>query len=137
MRNSSMKNLFNKGDIKTFTKQVQLSDIAQFDSGTVHEVYATFSIARDAEWSGRLFVLDMKELHEEGIGTHISVQHVSPALVGEHIAYTAVFEEITEKGEIITSFQAFCGERLIAKGTQAQRILPKAFLEKKFADLQP
>jgi fluoroacetyl-CoA thioesterase len=64
-----MKNLFKIGDSKTFTKMVTTNDIAQFDEGTVHEVYGTFALGRDAEWSSRLFVLEMKEEDEEGIGT--------------------------------------------------------------------
>ncbi len=129
-----MQNQFQKGDIKTFTKIVLPTEIAQFESGTVHEVYSTFSIAKDAEWSGRLFVLEMKELDEEGIGTKISVEHKSPAFVGDEVNFVATFEEITERGEIITSFQAFCGDRLIAKGTQGQRILLKSMIEEKFKE---
>jgi predicted thioesterase len=131
-----MQNPFQKGDIKTFTKIVLPSEIAKFESGTVHEVYSTFSIAKDAEWSGRLFVLEMKEDGEEGIGTKISVEHKSPAFVGEEIKFVATFEEITERGEIITSFKAFCGDRLIAKGTQGQRILLKSMIEEKFNEFR-
>ena len=130
-----MQNPFKKGDIKTFSKIVLITEIAKFESGTVHDVYSTFSIAKDAEWSGRLFVLEMKEKDEEGIGTKISVEHKSPAFVGDEINFIATFEEITERGEIITSFQAFCGERLIAKGIQGQRILLKTVIDEKFQEL--
>jgi len=102
----------------------------------VHAVYSTFSITKDAEWSGRLFVLEMKAEDEEGIGTKISVEHKSPAFVGDEIQFIATFEEVTERGEIITSFQAFCGDRLIAKGVQGQRILLKSLLEEKFKTIR-
>jgi predicted thioesterase len=98
-------------------------------------VYSTFSIAKDAEWSGRLFVLDMKEDDEEGIGTSISVNHKSPAFVGEEIMYIATFEEITDKKEIITSYKAYAGKRLIAEGIQGQRILPKAKIDDIFIQI--
>lgn len=127
-----MQNPFQKGDTKTFSKIVLANEIAQFDSELVHAVYSTFSITKDAEWSGRLFVLEMKAEDEEGIGTKISVEHKSPAFVGDEIQFVATFEEVTERGEIITSFQAFCGDRLIAKGIQGQRILLKSLLEEKF-----
>ncbi len=130
-----MQNPFQKGDIKTFTKIVLPTEIAEFESGTVHDVYSTFSIAKDAEWCGRLFVLEMKEEDEEGIGTKISVEHKSPAFVGDEVNFIATFEEITERGEIITSFQAFCGNRLIAKGIQGQRILLKTVIDEKFQAL--
>jgi len=131
-----MTNPFRAGDIKTFTRVVREEDIAQFDSGTVHPVYATFALARDAEWSGRLFVLDMKEEHEEGIGTRLDIQHVSPAFVGQTVRFEAHFDEITPKGEILNTFEAFVGDRLIARGIQGQRILPKAKIETLFSGLQ-
>jgi predicted thioesterase len=131
-----MTNPFHAGDTKTFTRVVREEDIAQFDSGTVHPVYATFALARDAEWSGRLFVLDMKEELEEGIGTRLDIQHVSPAFVGQTVRFVACFEEITPKGEILNSFEAFVGDRLIARGVQGQRILPKVKIETLFSGLQ-
>ncbi len=61
-----MKNPFEIGAVKEYVKIVQEHEKAQFESGTVHAVYSTFSVAKDAEWSTRLFVLDMKEDDEEG-----------------------------------------------------------------------
>jgi len=131
-----MTNPFHAGDTKTFTRVVREEDIAQFDSGTVHPVYATFALARDAEWSGRLFVLEMKGDDEEGIGTRLDIVHVSQAFVGQTVHFVACFEEITPKGEILNSFEAFVGDRLIARGLQGQRILPKAKIETLFSGLQ-
>ena len=131
-----MKQLFRKGDQKIFRKRVEPADLATFESGTVHEVYSSFALARDAEWSGRLFVLDMKEEGEEGIGTRISVEHRSPAFPGEEITFIATFDELTEKGEILTSYKAFCGSRLLAEGGQGQRILPKEKIELLFSRLK-
>lgn len=130
-----MINNFQRGDKQEFVRVIRSEDIAQFDSGTVHPVYATFALARDAEWSGRLFVLAMKEDHEEGIGTLLEIQHVSPAFVGQTVRFEACFIEVTAKGEIINSFEAFVGDRLIARGKQGQRILPKEKIERLFAGL--
>ena len=127
-----MKIVFKKGDQVQYKKVILHNEIASFESGTVHEVYSTFAIARDAEWSGRIFVLEMKEEDEEGIGTRISVEHKSPAFVGEEILFIATFEEITERNEIITSFKAHCGERLIAEGIQGQKILNKERIDQIF-----
>ena len=131
-----MKNVFKKGDQVQYKKVIQHNEIASFESGTVHEVYSTFAIARDAEWSGRIFVLEMKEEDEEGIGTKIEVKHKSPAFVGEEILFIATFEEITERNEIITSFKALCGERLIAEGIQGQKILKKDKINRLFNDIK-
>ncbi len=132
-----MKHLFKQGDEKKYSKVVAPDEIASFESGMVHKVYSTFALARDAEWSGRLFVLEMKEEGEEGIGTRITVEHKSPAFVGQELRFVATFEEITARNEIITSYQAYCGERLIAEGIQGQKILRKEKIDALFASLQP
>ncbi len=132
-----MHNVFQPGDMRVYSRIVAKDDIAAFESGTVHEVYSTFAIARDAEWSGRLFVLDMKETDEEGIGTRISVEHRSMAFVGDEIRFESRFEEITDRQEIITSFKAFCGERLIAEGRQGQKILKRERIEHLVRSLAP
>lgn len=131
----AMKTPFTQGDTKQYSRIINPTDIASFESGTVHEVYSTFAIARDAEWSGRLFVLEMKEDHEEGIGTFIHVNHISPAFVSQEITFVSTFEEITERKEIITSFKAYCDDRLIAEGKQGQKILPKEKIEQLFKQI--
>jgi fluoroacetyl-CoA thioesterase len=129
-----MKNIFHKGDIKTFIHFVAKADTATFESGTVHEVYATFALGRDAEWCTRLFVLDMKEDDEEGIGTFVNIQHLLPALVGSEIIFTSTFEEL--KGNNITcSFEAMAGNRLIAKGSTGQKIIKKEKLQLLFSSI--
>ncbi len=131
-----MKLPFKKGDMKQHQVVVTKDDIAQFSSGVVHEVYSTFALCRDAEWSGRLFVLEMKEAGEEGIGTAISINHHGPAFVQDVVVFTATFEEVRGNGEIVTSFKATVGERMIASGMQHQRILPKEKIETLFSYYQ-
>ncbi|MFN3940948.1 MAG: thioesterase family protein, partial [Chitinophagales bacterium] len=107
-----MKDIFQPGDRKYYERKVLPEDRAHFEEGgTVHQVYATFNLARDAEWSTRLFVLDMKEADEEGIGTFIEVLHVSPALIGQKVHFTAVIDAINGH-EILCSFEARVGERI-------------------------
>jgi fluoroacetyl-CoA thioesterase len=127
---------FKTGDTKSFSKTVSSADIATFESGTVHPVYATFALARDAEWVCRLFVLDMKEADEEGIGTFVHVNHHAPALVNDTVVFTATVEAINGN-EIICSFAAHVGTRLIASGRQGQKILKKEKIERLFNALQP
>ena len=125
---------FQIGDTLTFTHTVIENDIARVESGTVHEVYSTFALTRDAEWSGRLFVLQMKEEGEEGIGTGIHVTHHSPALMGQEVLFTATLSEVN-KNEVVTDFTAHVGSRLIASGRQWQKILRKEKLESLFSSL--
>ena len=126
---------FKVGDKKTFERVVREEDTAAFDSGTVHPVYATFAIARDAEWSSRMFVLEMKEGNEEGIGTFVNVKHVSPAFVEEKVIFEAVIDEL-KGNEINCSFTAKTGDRLIAEGKTGQKILLKEKIEKIFSSLK-
>lgn len=129
-----MKNPFQPGDVLKFRHTVTGDDTAKFESGQVHAVYSTFALARDAEWSGRLFVLEMKEEGEEGIGTGITVKHVSPALMGQEVTFTATLHEVN-KNEVITDYVAKVGDRIIAEGRQWQKILPKEKLDKLFESL--
>jgi predicted thioesterase len=126
---------FNEGDHMQFTHTVNEADLASFAAGNVHPVYATFSVARDAEWCCRLFVLEMKEEDEEGIGTFIEVEHCSPALLGNTVVFTATLIN-QEKNNVICSFEAKVGERLIAKGKQGQKILKRERLEQLFNSIE-
>jgi predicted thioesterase len=130
-----MKDVFKQGDTKEYTRLVSQPDSAAFDSGQVHPVYATFALARDAEWACRLFVLEMKEEDEEGIGTFITVQHLSPALIGETVYFTAEVKSI-QKNEIICSWKATVGSRLVATGEQGQKILKRTRLDQLFTEVQ-
>lgn len=130
-----MKQTFTIGSQKKFVHKVTEVDIASFESGIVHPVYSTFALARDAEWSGRLFVLELKEDDEEGIGTGISIQHRSPALLGEEVLFTAILVEMNGN-EMITDYTATVGERVIAEGRQWQKILKKEKIERLFASLK-
>jgi fluoroacetyl-CoA thioesterase len=124
-----VKNPFKSGDTRSYHKVVGEGETAEFPSGTVHPVYSTFSLARDAEWSTRLFVLEMKEEDEEGIGTFVEVQHHAPALVGTVVSFTASLEAVNGH-EIICSFTAHADERLIASGRTGQKILKKEKVER-------
>lgn len=126
---------FKIGDKKYFERVVRVEDSASFEGTNVHPVYATFAVTRDAEWCSRLFVLEMKDETEEGIGTFVNVKHLSPALIGETVLYEAVLEE--EKGnEINCSFTAKVSDRLIASGSTGQKIFLKKKLEKIFERLK-
>ncbi|RBL92325.1 MULTISPECIES: thioesterase family protein [Chitinophaga] len=129
-----MRAIFQPGDVKQFTRHVRAEDCAAFDSGQVHPVYATFALGRDAEWCCRLFVLEMKTEEEEGIGTKLTVEHLSPALQGSVVLFTATITAL-QGNEITCSYEAHCDNRLVARGVQVQKILPKAKLERRFASL--
>ncbi|UXE67574.1 MAG: hypothetical protein KA713_02910 [Chryseotalea sp. WA131a] len=126
-----MKNMFIPGDQKKYKKTVGPTDVAAFHGVTLHEVCSTFSLARDFEWSSRLFFIDMKEEDEEGVGTFLSIDHKSPAFVGEEIIFIAQVVKI-EKNELICSIEAKTAGRLIATGTTGQKMLKKDRLKQIF-----
>jgi fluoroacetyl-CoA thioesterase len=127
-----MKVPFQIGDAKVYRKLVTAADFARFEDGLVHAVCSTFSLAQAAEWAGRLFVLEMKESDEEGIGTFLTINHKSPAFEGETITIKAVLSEVTGNN-VACSFEARVGDRLVADGETGQKILKKEKLAKVLA----
>jgi fluoroacetyl-CoA thioesterase len=126
-----MKEIFKPGDKKAYQKKVTEADLAIFQGELLHAVYSTFALARDFEWSSRLFFLEMKEMDEEGVGTFLSVDHKSSAFVGEEINIIATVEKI-ERNELICSIEATCGNRLVAIGKTGQKMLKKEKLMRLF-----
>jgi len=119
---------FSIGNKKTFTRLVRDEDTVHFPEGHLHPFYSTYAITRDAEWSSRLFVKEMIEEDEQGLGTFVNVKHVSPALIGEEVFFEAVIEEL-DGNKISCSFTAKVGDRLIAEGRTGQMILKKEKIE--------
>ena len=117
-----MKKIFKAGDVKEFRTTVREGDVASFHGSVVHQVYSTFALARDAEWTTRQFVIDMKEADEEGIGTYLEIRHEGPGFVGDEIIISGVFEKFAH-GELTCSFVARAGTRIIATGKTGQKIL--------------
>ena len=77
----------------------------------------------------------MKEEHEEGIGTFLTINHKSPALVKSTVLFSATIKSIINN-EIICSYKALVGERIIAVGEQGQKIIAKQKLENLFEGLK-
>lgn len=126
-----MKNVFKPGDQKSFKRTVVEADCAIFHGELLHRVCSTFALARDFEWSSRLFFIEMKDDDEEGVGTMLSIDHKSPAFVGEEISFTATVEKM-EKNELICQIEATVGGRIIATGKTGQKMLKREKLRKLF-----
>ena len=126
-----MKNIFKIGDRKEYRRIVESADVATFHGEIIHPVCATFALARDIEWTSRLFVLQMCDDDEEGIGTMLTVIHKSPAFVGEELSISAKVQEINGH-ELICSYEACVDDRLIATGQTGQKIFKKDKINKLF-----
>ncbi|KAA3438528.1 thioesterase family protein [Rufibacter hautae] len=119
-----MQNPFQEGDSKVYRKVVTEADFAQFEAGLVHPVCSTFALAQAMEWASRLFVLEMKDPDEEGIGTMVHIDHHSPAFAGETLTVEAVFKNL-QQNELRCDITVKAGQRLVATGQTGQKILKK------------
>lgn len=128
LRENALKNPFHPGDIKTYETFVTEEKLAQFDSGLVHPVYSTFALGRDVEWACRLFVLEMREEGEEGVGSFLSIEHRYPAPLGSQVNIVATLDQVT-KNEVICSYEVLANGHLVATGKQGQKIIQKARFE--------
>ncbi len=126
-----MKMIHKPGDRKIYRKIVTDADQAAFHDEVLHRVCSTFALARDFEWSSRLFFVEMKEEHEEGVGTFLQINHQSPAFVGEEIVITATIEEI-KGNELVCKIEARVDDRLIADGKTGQKMLTREKLSRIF-----
>ncbi len=126
-----MKLIFKPGDKKQYLKKVEEADLAAFHGEVLHPVYSTFALARDFEWSSRLFFLEMKDEDEEGVGTFLSIEHKNPAKVGEEVTLTATIESV-KSNELICTIEAVCGNRVIAIGKTGQKMFKKEKLKTLF-----
>lgn len=126
-----MKEIFKTGDVKEFKTVVRAQDVASFQGAVVHEVYSTFALARDVEWTTRQFVLEMKDDDEEGIGTYLEIRHQQPAFVGEEITIRGTYGGMVD-AELMCSFDVRAGDRIIARGRTGQKILKVAKIKSIF-----
>jgi len=126
-----MKKIFIIGDKKVFKKRIAPDDLAIFHGELLHNVYSTFALARDFEWSSRLFFIDMKESDEEGVGTFLHIDHKRPAFANEEVTITATVEFVGEM-ELTCIVEAKVNDRLIASGKTGQKMLKKERLKKIF-----
>lgn len=124
-----MKSVCAVGDIRKITKIVTEADLATFETGNVHPFYATFALGRDVEWACRQFVLDMKDDDEEGIGTFLNITHKSPAMLGDEVEIRAMLTEL-HGNTVNCSFVVMVSDRLVAEGTQGQKILKREKLDR-------
>ena len=100
-----------------------------FDGVAVHPVCSTWTLAHYFELAGRKVLAEFLEPDEEGIGSHVSVDHVSPARVGRIVSVTATVAEVTDR-RLICELQAKVGDRLVATGTTVQGIYPREVLRR-------
>lgn len=130
-----MKDLVKIGDTKAHEFKVTEHHLATFETGLVHQVCSTFVLAREMEWSSRLFVLDMCDAHEEGVGTMLQIEHKSPAFVGDEVSLLARVTGF-EKNELVCEIEVTCNDRIVALGKTGQKIMSRDRITQIFTSLE-
>lgn len=108
---------------------VTLDMCPEFDGVVVHKVCATWTIVEYMEKAGRLVLIDFLEPHEEGVGSHVSCDHLNPAPVGSTVRVIATAADVMDR-ELICDTVAFVGDRMIASGKTIQKVMPRAVLKR-------
>ena len=100
-----------------------------FDGHVVHRVCATWTLVHYMEVAGRKVLLQFLEEGEEGVGHHVSCDHVAPALLGSTVRVVATVTDFTDR-ELTCETKAWRGEHLVATGRTGQRVFPRKMLER-------
>ena len=99
-----------------------------FDGVIVHRVYSTWSMAHHMELAARMVLAPHLDDDEEGIGASLSIDHVAPTPVGHTVRVVAEATEVDDT-TVVCDVTAYDGDRLVGRGRQVQRVLPKRTLE--------
>jgi len=127
-----MKTVVAIGDRRTHHYRVKKKDVAAFQGEVVHEVCSTYTLVREMEWAGRLFVLELRESTEEGIGTMVEIHHNGPAYPGDELIFISEVESLQGNELICRVDVSTATGREVATGRTGQKILPKSLIRKKF-----
>jgi predicted thioesterase len=120
------------GNTAEITVRVTEDMCPAFDGVVVHHVYSTWSLAHHMELAARSVLAPHLDDEEEGIGSHLSIDHLAPTPVGHEVRVVAEAVELVPTTLVcdITAYHVRSdGDRLIGRGRQVQRVLPKALLK--------
>ena len=123
-----MKGSLTVGTSAEVTAEVTEDMCPAFDGVIVHRVYSTWSMAHHMELAARKVLAPHLDEHEEGIGSSLSIEHVAPTPVGHTVRVKATAIEVDDT-TVVCDVSAYDGDRLVGRGRQVQRVLPKSTLE--------
>ena len=100
------------------------AELLPFDEVVVHHVYSTWSMAHHMEIAARKVLVPHLEDHEEGIGSHLSIDHLAPTPVGQRVRIVAEAVEL-EPTTLVCKVNVYHlhpdGPRHVGKGRQVQQ----------------
>ena len=122
-----MKPGFEPGLVREMDVEVTEAMCPAFDGVIVHRCYSTWSVAHHFELAARLVLAEFLEEDEEGVGAHVSVDHLAPCPVGRHVRIRAELVEVAEERHtrVVCTVSAHDGNRLLAEGRQVQIVMNK------------
>ncbi len=125
-----MKSGFEPGIVREIEFVVTEDMCPAFDGVIVHRVYSTWSVAHHFELAARKVLVDFLEEHEEGIGAHLSIDHLAPCRVGCTVRVKAELKEVIDDRHrrVVCDVSAYEGNRLLARGKQVQVVMSKSHL---------
>ncbi len=127
-----MKTGFEPGLVREVSVTVTEEMCPAFDGVVVHWVYSTWSVAHHFELAARKVLAGFLDPHEEGIGAHLSIDHLAPCPVGRTVRVVATLVEVTTDAHprVICDVNAYDGDRLLATGQQVQVVMNKEHLKR-------
>ena len=123
-----MKRSLTVGTSAEVTAEVTEDMCPAFDGVIVHRVYSTWSMAHHMELAARKVLAPHLDDDEEGIGSSLSIEHLAPTPVGHSVRVVAIATEVNDT-TVVCDLTAYDGDRLVGRGRQVQRVLPKSTLE--------
>ncbi|MFQ5493913.1 MAG: thioesterase family protein [Phycisphaerae bacterium] len=125
-----MKPGFEPGIVREISVVVTEEMCPAFDGVIVHRVYSTWSVAHHFELAARKVLVGFLEEDEEGIGSHVSVDHLAPCGIGSAVRVRATLTEVRH-GRVVCEVAAYEGQRLLARGRQIQVVMKKTELQRR------
>ena len=122
-----MKPGFVPGIVREITATVTEDMCPAFDGVIVHRCYSTWSLVHHMEIAARKVLVEYLEPHEEGIGAHVSADHLAPCRLGQNVTVRAELTEVSNDHHprVVCELTAWCGSRLLARGRQVQVVMKK------------
>jgi predicted thioesterase len=100
-----------------------------FEGRLVHRVCATWTIVHYMELAGRLILIDYLGPDEEGVGSHVTCDHLGPAPVGRTVRVEATARDVSER-ELVCDVVATVDSHVVAMGRTVQKVFPRDVLKR-------
>ncbi len=123
-----MKPSLKVGNTAEVTALVTEAMCPAFDGVIVHRLYSTWSMAQHMELAARKVLAPHLDEDEEGIGSSLSIEHLAPTPVGHTVRIVAEATDVDDT-TVVCALTAYDGNRLVGRGRQVQRVLPKRKLK--------